>query len=115
MNKIEIMAPAGSLETLKVAVDCGADAVYLGIGAYNARMNAENFTIETLIEGCKYAHLRSSKVYLTLNTIVNDFEFDDAVSTANEAYSAGVDGIIYFTNYYYKFQSQNGLIRLKLY
>ncbi len=94
MNKIEIMAPAGSLETLKVAVDCGADAVYLGIGAYNARMNAENFTIDTLIEGCKYAHLRSSKVYLTLNTIVNDFEFDDAVSTAVEAYSAGVDGII---------------------
>lgn len=94
MNKIEIMAPAGSLETLKVAVDCGADAVYLGIGAYNARMNAENFTTETLIEGCKYAHQRSSKVYLTLNTLVNDFEFDDAVSTANEAYSAGVDGII---------------------
>lgn len=94
MNKIEIMAPAGSLETLKVAVDCGADAVYLGIGAYNARMNAENFTIETLMEGCSYAHLRSTKVYLTLNTLVNDFEFDDAVSTAIEAYNAGVDSII---------------------
>ncbi len=94
MNKVELMAPAGSLEILKAAVDSGADAVYLGVGAYNARMNAENFTFDDLAEGVKYAHYRSSKVYLTLNTLVNDYEFDDAVSSARSAYDLGVDGLI---------------------
>ena len=94
MNKVELMAPAGSLSILKAAVDAGADAVYLGVGAYNARMNAENFTVDDLYEGVKYAHYRSSKVYLTLNTLVNDYEFDDAVKTAVSAYEAGVDGLI---------------------
>lgn len=94
MNKVELMAPAGSLEILKSAVDSGADAVYLGVGAYNARMNAENFTFDDLAEGVKYAHYRSSKVYLTLNTLVNDYEFDDAVSSARSAYDLGVDGLI---------------------
>ena len=79
-NKVELMAPAGSLKILKSAVDSGADAVYLGVGAYNARMNADNFTMDELEEGTKYAHRRSSKVYLTLNTLVNDYEFDDAVT-----------------------------------
>lgn len=94
MNKIELMAPAGSLQILKAACDSGADAVYLGLGAYNARMNADNFTEEDLIEGCRYAHHRSSKVYLTLNTLVNDYEMSDALITARSAYDAGVDGII---------------------
>ena len=94
MKKVELMAPAGSLEILKAAVDSGADAVYLGVGAYNARMNAENFTFDDLSEGVKYAHYRSSKVYLTLNTLVNDYEFDDAVSSAGTAYDLGVDGLI---------------------
>ncbi len=93
-NKVELMAPAGSLKILKSAVDSGADAVYLGVGAYNARMNADNFTMDELEEGTKYAHRRSSKVYLTLNTLVNDYEFDDAVTSAVSAYEAGVDGII---------------------
>ena len=94
MKKVELMAPAGSLEILKAAVDAGADAVYLGVGAYNARMNADNFTFDDLNEGVRYAHYRSSKVYLTLNTLVNDYEFDDAMSTARSAYESGVDGII---------------------
>ena len=94
MNKVELMAPAGSLEILKAAVDSGADAVYLGVGAYNARMNAENFTFDDLAEGVRYAHYRSSKVYLTLNTLVNDYEFDDALCSARTAYDLGVDGLI---------------------
>lgn len=94
MNKIELMAPAGNLEILKAAVDYGADAVYLGVGAFNARMNAENFGFDELQEGIRYAKLRSSKVYLTLNTIVNSFEIEEAVVTAGNAYDLGIDGII---------------------
>lgn len=94
MKKIELMAPAGSLEILKAAVDCGADAVYLGINAFNARINASNFSYEDLRIGCNYAHLRNSKVYLTLNTLVNDYEINDALETAYKAYECGVDQII---------------------
>ncbi|MCQ2482853.1 MAG: U32 family peptidase [Clostridia bacterium] len=94
MNKIELMAPAGNLEILKAAVDYGADAVYLGVGAFNARMNADNFGFDELQEGIRYAKLRSSKVYLTLNTIVNSFELDEAVITAGNAYDLGIDGLI---------------------
>lgn len=93
-SRIELLAPAGNLKILKAAVDHGADAVYLGIGAYNARINAENFTAEDLAEGIKYAHLRSSKIYLTLNTLVNDYEMDEALKLACDAYLYGVDGII---------------------
>lgn len=94
MNRIELMAPAGNLEILKAAVDYGADAVYLGVGAFNARMNADNFGFEELQEGVRYAKLRSSKVYLTLNTIVNSFEMEEAIVTAANAYDLGIDGII---------------------
>jgi len=94
MNKIELLAPAGNLEILKAAVDAGADAVYCGTGAFNARINAGNLSMEDLAEGCLYAHLRSSKVYLTLNTIVNSYELSEALDTAQEAYEAGIDGII---------------------
>ena len=73
MNKIELLAPAKDLAKAKIAIRYGADAVYVGVGAYNARMNADNFTFDDLAEGTKYAHLRSSKVYLTLNTLVNDY------------------------------------------
>ena len=93
-NRIELLAPAGNLKILKAAVDHGADAVYLGIGAYNARINAENFTSDDLAQGINYAHLRSSKVYLTLNTLINDYEMDEALKLACDAYVYGVDGII---------------------
>ncbi len=94
MSRIELMAPAGSYEILEKAIDAGADAIYLGLGAFNARINADNFTLLQLQDGCHYAHRRSSKVYLTLNTLVNDYEIDDAITTAVSAYEAGVDGFI---------------------
>lgn len=94
MNRIELLAPAGSLDILKAAVDAGADAVYTGVGIFNARMNANNLTMEELNEGCLYAHRKSSRVYLTLNTLVNSAEISEAVATAGEAYNNGVDGIL---------------------
>ena len=94
MSPIELLAPAGSLDILKSAVDAGADAVYAGVGVFNARMNASNLTEDELLEGCLYAHRRGSKVYLTLNTLINSSEMDEAVNIASYSYDAGVDGIL---------------------
>jgi len=94
MNRPELLAPAGSLAALYAAVDNGADAVYFGIGQLNARANAENLTMDILPEAISYAHLRSVRLYLTLNTILHDNEFDEAVALAKDAYDLGVDAII---------------------
>ena len=91
---IELLAPAGNLEILKAAVDSGADAVYCGLSAFNARINAANLTLEEFEEGARYCHHRSSKIYLTLNTLLNDSELKDGVATALNAYEAGCDGIL---------------------
>ena len=64
---IELLAPAGSMEALKAAVQNGANAVYLGCGSFNARQSAKNFTIATLNEAVKYCHVRGVQVHLTLN------------------------------------------------
>ena len=93
-QKIELLAPAGNKEIFKKAVDAGADAIYCGIDVYNARMNAANLTMEDLAECCAYAHERSSYVHLTLNTLVDDGEIDQAVQVACDAYNNGVDAVL---------------------
>lgn len=92
--KPELLAPAGSMESLRAAVDNGADAVYFGIGSYNARANAENISEDNLEEAVRYAHLRSTKVYLALNTLLRDDELSDALRVASLAYQTGVDALI---------------------
>lgn len=94
MKRPELLAPAGSISMLRAAIDAGADAVYLGLNQYNARIHAANFTMETLREGLDYAHLRNSKVYVTLNTLLEDDELMDAVELALEAYQMGVDAFL---------------------
>src|SRR5665648_538003 len=69
MEKPELLAPAGNLEKLKIAVIYGADAVYLGGENFGLRAGAKNFTLEQLAEGIKFAHDRGKRVYLTLNII----------------------------------------------
>ena len=91
---LELLAPAGSMEALRAAVQNGADAVYLGCGPFNARQNARNFTKETLPEAVKYCHVRGVKVHLTLNTLVSDRELEGAAETVRMAQSAGVDAFI---------------------
>lgn len=93
-KKIELLAPAGNLEILKAAVDMGADAVYCGLGRFNARVNADNFDIYELEEAVDYAHLRSSKVYLTVNTLMNNMEFDEFLPDIAKTVEIGVDGLI---------------------
>ena len=75
---LELLAPAGSRQALQAAVQNGADAVYLGAGAFNARMGARNFSMEELAEAVTYCHIRGVKVYLTVNTLVTDREMEQA-------------------------------------
>ena len=91
---IELLAPAGSMEALKAAVQNGANAVYLGCGSFNARQSAKNFTIQTLSEAVKYCHVRGVQVHLTLNTLVSDREMDDCCELIRQAAAVGVDAFI---------------------
>ena len=91
---LELLAPAGSMEALRAAVQNGADAVYLGSGLFNARQGAKNFTIQMLTEAVKYCHIRGVKVHLTLNTLVSDREIPEVCTLIRQAATAGVDAFI---------------------
>ena len=91
---LELLAPAGSMEALQAAVQNGADAVYLGCGAFNARQSAQNFTPQTLTEAVKYCHVRDVAVHLTLNTLVSDREAGEVCALIRQAAQAGVDAFI---------------------
>ncbi len=90
----ELLLPVGSPDALTAAVRCGADAVYMGYGRYNARQSAQNFDDDAFKEAVAYCHIRGVKVYLTLNTLVGDGELVGALKTAEKACDAGVDGFI---------------------
>ncbi len=90
----ELLAPAGGPAALRAAVNNGADAVYLGVDRFNARRSAENFTLEGLEEHVRFAHLAGTLVYLTLNVLVLEREFDEALEVVDRAWSAGVDAVI---------------------
>ena len=91
---LELLAPAGSMEALRAAVQNGADAVYLGCGSFNARQGAKNFTLQTLTEAVKYCHVRGVDVHLTLNTLVSDKELGDVTALIRQAALSGVDAFI---------------------
>lgn len=92
--KPELLAPAGDFAALKAAVGNGADAVYIGAGMFNARRKASNFDPQQLAEAIEYAHLRSVKVYLALNTLIADDEGEQALELAAQAYVNGIDAVI---------------------
>ena len=94
MKNIEILAPAGSMESLVAAVRCGANAVYLGTKGINARRGATNFTFEELKQAVQYCHARGAKVYLALNILVADNELELAYKTVQASLSLGVDAFI---------------------
>ncbi len=91
---LELLSPAGSPEAVIAAVQNGADAVYLGMGDFNARRGAKNFTNEEFAKAVTYCRVRGCKVYVTLNTLVNDREMGAAVDAARLASECGADGII---------------------
>ena len=91
---IELLSPAGSPEAVIAAVQNGADAIYMGLGNFNARRGAKNFTDEEFERSMRYCRIRGCKVYVTLNTLVNDREIAQAVESARLASQLGADGII---------------------
>ena len=90
----ELLSPAGSPEAVIAAVQNGADAVYMGMGNFNARRGAKNFTDEEFERAVRYCRIRGCKVYVTLNTLINDREVESALDSARLASECGADGII---------------------
>lgn len=93
-KKPELLAPAGSMESLKAAVNNGCDAIYLGGKAYSARQSADNFSIEEIEEACDYCHLRGVKIYVTVNTLYKDSELKEFLEYVGQLYKVGVDALI---------------------
>ena len=94
VRRPELLAPAGTVESLHAAVTAGADAVYLGLDEFNARRNADNFTVQALAQACEYAHLRGVYIYVTMNVEILPSELDRALELARQAYEAGADALI---------------------
>lgn len=95
MGQVEILAPAGSKESLYAALKLGADAVYAGAPRFGARAFAENLSIEELVRALHYAHLRRKKIYLTVNTLLSDRELEEELfPTIRPLYEAGLDACI---------------------
>ena len=90
----ELLAPAGSPEVLTIAVNAGADAVYIAGQQYGARAYAKNFTIEEIEKAVRYAHLNGSKIHVTVNTLINNFEIVDVLKYLFKLYQIGVDAVI---------------------
>ena len=94
MSRVELLAPAGSLEKLKIAYLYGADAVYLGGVNYSLRANATNFSDEEIKLGCDYAHRLGKKIYVTVNIVFHNDDYEGLVSYLKRLASFGVDAII---------------------
>ena len=90
----ELLAPAGSYDVLVIAVNAGADAVYIAGQNYGARAYAKNFTMEEIEKAVEYAHLNGSKVHVTVNTLINNFEIVDVLNYLFKLYQIGVDAVI---------------------
>ena len=93
-NKLELLAPAGDLEKLKIAVLYGADAVYIGGEAYGLRAKAKNFTKEKMAEGIAFAHERGKKVYVTANIYAHNQDFAGMADYFKEVEALGADGLL---------------------
>lgn len=93
-RKIELLAPAGDIERLKINLLYGADAVYIGGQSYSLRANATNFSIEEIKESCDFAHERGKKVYLTLNIVFHNEDMEGVEEYIKQVVDAGIDAFI---------------------
>ena len=95
MRKTELLAPAGSLESLKAAVNAGADAVYIGGTKFGARAYANNLTEEDMKWAIDYAHLHGVALYMTINTLLKEKELEkDLYDYVKPYYEQGLDAVI---------------------
>lgn len=93
-SKPELLAPAGGPEPFYAALAAGADAIYCGMGAFNARRKADNFTDEKFEAACRSAHLAGSRVYVTVNIVIKDEEMSEALSLVDRCWKLGADAFI---------------------
>ncbi len=93
-RKVELLVPAGSLEVLKVAVDYGADAVYIGGQAYGLRAKADNFSIEEMKKAAEYAHAKNAKVYVTANIFAHNYDIEGMKAYFEQLKDTGVDAVL---------------------
>lgn len=94
MKNIELLAPAGNMDNLKVALNSGADAIYLGTKQFNARGKVQNFDFEELKQATSLAHLYNARVYVTINTLIFDEEIQDIFEVVRKCIQAKVDAFI---------------------
>lgn len=94
MKKIELLAPAGNMESLKAAVAGGCDAVYMGLTVFSARAFAGNFTHEQFQQAIAYCHPRNVRIYVTMNTMLYETEMENAKKEVQFLYDNDVDGIL---------------------
>ena len=94
MKRIELLAPAGDLERLKIAIIYGADAVYIGGKQLSLRSAASNFTLDDIKEGCDFAHQHNAKIYVTCNIVMHNSEINNLLEYLKGLETCGVDGII---------------------
>lgn len=94
LNNLEVLAPAGNPESFNAAINNGADAIYLGLSSFNARMKAQNFTTENIREYVSLAHTFGVKIYVTINTLLNDDDFDELINLVKALTEAKVDAFI---------------------
>jgi putative protease len=90
----ELLAPAGTMDAFKAALAAGADAIYCGLGSFNARRNADNLSIDDLARACDLAHVAGSRVYVTTNILIGEDEMADALTLVHDAWLAGADAFI---------------------
>lgn len=94
MKKVELLAPAGSMESLVAAINKGADAIYLGGDKFSARAYASNFDRETMEKAVDYVHSYGLAIYVTINTLIKENEFNEAIDYIGFLHRIGVDAII---------------------
>ena len=94
VRRPELLAPAGGPAPFAAALAAGADAIYCGMGSFNARRKADNFTDESFAEACRAAHLAGARVYVTVNIVIKDEEMDEALHLVDTCWRLGADAFI---------------------
>lgn len=92
--QVEVLAPAGSMESMKAAVNAGADAIYMGGSRYGARAYADNPEEDRFLEAIDYVHLHGKKIYMTVNTLMKEEELEDLTGYLRPYYERGLDAVI---------------------
>ena len=111
---VELLSPAGDLERLKIACIYGADAVYIGGKEYSLRANANNFSLEEIKEGCKFAHDLGKKVYLTLNIVFHNEDIDGVYDYIKNVVKSGIDAFIVSDLFLVKYIKDNFNVEVHL-